>query len=255
MKHLYGITVKDMASLSSVSIRALHYYDEIGLLKPDRTSSNYRVYTQEHILKLQQILIQKSLGLPLATIKLALDDDSFDNLKELHSQKQILIEKINNIQAMIAAIDVAITKSNSLEKENIMNMNDIFNGFNTTEYETEAKEKWGSTDIYQMSQRKIENYTEKDWERIKFDEIEIWRDAAKAMSNNFLPSSNKARTIVDKHRHHIDKSYYMTSEESYSALADVWDNDDRFRTNIDKFGAGLTNWFVQAVKIRYKKNQ
>jgi len=93
MTHLKDMTVKALATLSGVSVRTLHYYDEIDLLKPDRTSSGYRVYGQDHILRLQQILIQKSLGLSLSSIKSSLDDPQFDNVRELQSQKQVLLDR------------------------------------------------------------------------------------------------------------------------------------------------------------------
>ena len=89
MTDLNDMNVKALATLSGISVRTLHYYDEIGLLKPERTSSAYRVYGKHHVLRLQQILIQKSLGLSLSSIKSVLDDPQFDTLKALQSQKKI----------------------------------------------------------------------------------------------------------------------------------------------------------------------
>jgi len=245
------MTVKALATLSGVSVRTLHYYDEIDILKPDRTSSGYRVYGQDHILRLQQILIQKSLGLSLSSIKSSLDDPQFDNVRELQSQKQVLLDRMEHSQTMITAIDAAIAKSLHLEKETQMSIKEIFDGFDPEEYAAEAKEYWGNTESYKASLKRTKSYSQQDWKQIKRAEQSIWETAAKAMVSGLEPASLVAADLVKRHHHHIDHWFYETSDLGYASLADVWESDPRFTNNIDKYGEGLTQWFAAAVRSKY----
>jgi len=251
MTNLNNITVKDLAILSGVSVRTLHYYDEIGLLNPERTSSGYRVYNAEHILRLQQILLQKSLGLSLTSIKSALDDPNFDNLEALKTHKQNLLEKVSTTHKMIASIDRAIAELSNPKQEMKMDVEDIFNGFNPEKYAVEIKKTWGDTDSYKTSQKRTQNYDKEDWKRIKLAEQSIWEAAAKAMLSGLSPSSAVAADLVVRHRQHIDLWFYITTADSYVSLADIWESDERFQSNIDKYGKGLTQWFTVAVRGQY----
>ena len=135
MKKIEDMTVKDMALLSGVTIRTLHHYDDIGLLKASRTASGYRVYTEKHVLRLQQILLQKSFGLPLEDIARNLDDTNFDTLLSLQQQRNAVVKQAENISAIIEAIDMAIKQ---LTNEDDIDLRDIFKGFDPSLYEEEA---------------------------------------------------------------------------------------------------------------------
>ncbi len=101
--------VKDAARLAGVSIRTLHHYDSIGLLVPSaRTGAGYRLYTDDDLLRLQQILIGRALGLSLEEIRRSLDDPKFDRKTALLDQKKRLRERARETEAMIRAIDVAL---------------------------------------------------------------------------------------------------------------------------------------------------
>ena len=135
MKKIEDMTVKEMALLSGVTIRTLHHYDDIGLLKANRTESGYRMYTEKHALRLQQILLQKSFGLPLEDIARNLDDANFDTLLSLQQQRNAVVKQAENISAIIEAIDMAIKQ---LTNEDDIDLRDIFKGFDPSLYEEEA---------------------------------------------------------------------------------------------------------------------
>jgi len=251
MKHLNALTVKALATLSGISVRTLHYYDEIGLLTPERTASGYRVYGHNDVLKLQQILMQKSLGLSLSTIKSALDDPLFDNLTALEAHRKVLCSRLDDTHKMITAIDAAIAKLSNLEMETHMNIKAIFDGFAPEDYAAEAKESWGNTESYSMCQKRTRNYGQDDWQRIKCAEQSLWTDAAKAMVAGIEVSSTAAMDLMTRHRKHIDQWFYETSDLAYASLADIWESDPRFRQNIDQYGEGLTQWFAAAVRHHY----
>jgi len=252
MTHQQNLTVKALATLSGVSVRTLHYYDEIGLLKADRSPAGYRLYNPTHVLVLQQILVQKSLGFSLEAIKLALQDPDFDILEQLKAQKQLLLKRAEDTRAMIAAIDRAIAKTPHLAEETPESLGEIFQGFDPALFEDEVKEKWGETQAYKTSRNRTKSYSAEDWAQIKSEEAAIWQEAAKALTENQSPHADGSGKLAERHRQHIDRWFYSTTEESYANLAALWESDERFTANIDKYGDGLTVWFSEAVRHKYR---
>jgi DNA-binding transcriptional MerR regulator len=96
------LTVKDVSELTGVSVRTLHYYDEIGLLKTDRSRAGYRLYTDADLLRLQQILIGRSLGLALEDVRRTLDDPKFDAAQALRRQRELLLSRVYETHRVIA---------------------------------------------------------------------------------------------------------------------------------------------------------
>lgn len=243
--------VKDVALMTGVSVRALHYYDEIGLLKPgERTEAGYRLYVENDLLRLQQILIGRSTGLSLEDIRKSLDDPDFDYARSLRRQRETLVEKLSDTHKMIAAIDATL---NSLEAPGGKLKGDvdfaaIFDGFAPDDYADETRARWGETDAYAQSAQRTQNYTEADWRAIKQELDAIWADAAAAMRAQKEPDSAEALDVVERHRQHICRWFYDLTPAAHAQLADMWENDPRFRKNIDKHGEGLTAWLAPAVR-------
>ena len=156
--------VKDVARITGVSVRTLHYYDEIGLLAPaDRTSAGYRLYDDDSLLRLQQILIGRALGLSLDEIRRSLDDPDFDHRAALVSQRQALVARAEETAGMIRAVDKALAILDEDRKDSEMTMEQIFEGFDPKAYEAEAKARWGDTDAHKTVSRRTKDYTEEDW--------------------------------------------------------------------------------------------
>src|SRR6185295_11316232 len=134
--------VKEVAEQSGVSIRALHHYDAIGLLVPSlRTAAGYRLYTDDDLLRLQQILIGRELGLSLEEIRRSLDDPRFDRKKALLAQREQLRNRADKAEEMVRAIDAALAALGGKNKGGSMDMKEIFGGFDPAKYEKEAKER------------------------------------------------------------------------------------------------------------------
>ena len=126
--------VKEVARLAGVSVRTLHHYDSIGLLPPGtRTAAGYRLYTDADLLRLQQILISRELGLTLEEIRRSLDDPRFDRKAALLDQRERLKDRARQAEAMIRAIDVALAALDGSGKGE-MKMEDLFKGFNPSQY-------------------------------------------------------------------------------------------------------------------------
>src|SRR5688572_8100776 len=102
-------TVKQLSDLTEVSVRTLHYYDEIGLLHPTKVGANsYRYYDDEALLRLQQILFYREMGLELMQIKEILNSPTFDLLAALRSHRTVLQEKINRLHDLVGTVDTTI---------------------------------------------------------------------------------------------------------------------------------------------------
>lgn len=242
-------TVAEVARHAGVSVRTLQYYDEIGLLVAERSTKDYRLYGEEHLLRLQQILIERSHGRSLEDIRRSLDDPSFDHVASLKAQRRRLVERLSETHRAIASIDAALDHLNPMKrKDHDMDLKSLFDGFDPSEFEAEAEKRWGDTDAWSESSQRAKKYGETEWRRIKDEMNSIWSDAAEAMNAGEASDGDVARAIVERHRQHVERWFYPLSPTGHVNLADMWEADDRFKTNIDKFGAGLTPWIASAVR-------
>jgi MerR family transcriptional regulator, thiopeptide resistance regulator len=247
--------VNEVARLSGVSVRTLHHYDQIGLLAPSgRSEAGYRQYSDADLLRLQQILVQRALGLPLEEIRRLLDDPGFDRVAALRRQRRELLVRAEQTSAMIRAIDAALRAleppepNPDGESEMSIDMREIFDGFDPAQYEAEAERRWGDSAAYKESQRRVKGYTAEDWRRQQQENALIMQDAAAAMSGGKRPDDPEVREIAERHRLSIDRWFYPCSKVMHGSLADLYEADQRFAANIDEFAPGLTPFLAAAIR-------
>jgi DNA-binding transcriptional MerR regulator len=239
--------VSEVARVAGVSVRTLHYYEEIGLLVPAaRTDAGYRVYSRENLLRLQQILIQRELGLSLEEVRRSLDDPKFDHRTVLLRQREQLRERARATAEMIRAVDKALALLNA--ENTTMDLKELFDGFDPAKYEAEAKERWGDTDAYNESMKRTKRYTKAVWRRLKGEQDAVYRDVAAAMAAGKRPDDGEVLDIVERHRLLIDRWFYPCSHQMQCGLADMYEADARFAENIDKHGVGLTPFLVESIR-------
>lgn len=253
--------VGEVAELSGVSVRTLHHYDEIGLLSPSsRSASGYRLYDDADLLRLQQVLVRRELGFSLEQIRRSLDDPELDPRAALLEQRRELERRAELAQRMIAAIDAALATLHdgiTNEETNMakVDMKKLFDGFDPAEYEEEVKERWGNAEAYKVSRERAARYTEDDWKRFRDEQGALYADARAALAAGRPPESAEAMDIAERHRLSIDRWFYPCSPEMHGRLADLWEADDRFRTNIDKHGKGLTAFLAAAVRANARRDR
>lgn len=240
--------VRDVAKLSGVSVRTLHYYDEIGLLAPSgRTTAGYRLYSDKDLLRLQQILINRTLGLSLNEIKRSLDEPDFDLPHQLRRQRSVLVDRLTETHKMIAAIDSTLNQL-SKPKDTPMDLKTIFDGFDPADFEAEARQQWGETEAYRQSARRSAQYTEEEWQALKEEQDAIWKAAAETMRAGEPADSDPALAIAERHRQYICRWFYDLSPDKHARLAELWETDTRFAETINRHGDGLTVWLAAAVR-------
>ena len=245
--------VSEVAQITGLSVRALHHYDAIGLLVPkQRTDAGYRVYDQDDLLRLQQILIGREQGLPLEEIRRALDDPRFDRTRALRAQRRDLEARARRTDAMIRAIDAALAIVDQ-EPGGSMDMKQLFDGFDPSAYEAEAEERWGDTDAYRASAKRTKSYGPDDWRQIKEEQEAIYAGAAAAHQAGHAPESPEAMAVAERHRQSIDRWFYPCSTDMHTNLADMWEADARFAATIDAHGAGLTPFLAAAVRANARR--
>src|SRR6266550_5107922 len=226
--------VGEVAGLAGVTVRTLHHYDEIGLLSPgERSPTGYRRYGEADLERLQQILYYRELGFSLEEIATILDDPTADAATHLRRQHRLLTERVERLQKMVAAIEYAMEAQQvgiSLTPEERF---EVFGAFEPDEHAEEAEQRWGETEAYRESQRRVGRYTKDDWTALKAEAGENGNALAAAMQAGTPPDSAEAMDLAEAHRQHITKWFYECGYEIHTGLGQMYVADDRFRANYD----------------------
>lgn len=248
MKRQRTYRVSEVAQTTGISVRTLHYYDEIRLLVPKgRTGAGYRVYDDDDLLRLQQILIGRQQGLALEEIRRSLDDPRFDRRQALLAQRQHLEQRVEETNGMIRAIDAALGALSDSSGEST-DMKQLFDGFDPAAYEAEVEARWGDTDSYEESVKRTKSYTAENWRQIQAEQGSIYADAFALLQAGVAPDSGEAMDVAERHRLSIDRWFYPCSLAMHAGIADGYEADARFAQSIDKFGSGLTPFLSAAMR-------
>jgi MerR family transcriptional regulator, thiopeptide resistance regulator len=245
--------VSEVARISGVTVRTLHHYDEIGLLVPmARSEAGYRLYDDGDLLRLQQILLGRELGLPLEEIRRSLDDPAFDHRKTLVGQRQQLEARAHRTEEMLRAVNAALALLDD-RQGGTMDTNGLFDGFDPTQYEAEVTRSWGDTEAYRESAKRSKRYGSAEWKAIRDEQAAIFADAVAALEAGIAADTPQAMDIAERHRDSISRWFYPCSLEMHVHLADMWEADGRFAQTIDAQAAGLTPYLAAAVRANARR--
>ncbi len=241
-------SVGKVAEMAGVTVKTLHHYDEIGLLSATgRSGAGYRVYEDSDIERLQRILFYRELGFTLSEIKTIVDDPDTDAIGHLKRQRRLLSERIERLRRMVAAIDNEMEAEKMDIKLTPEERLEVFGDFVPEDYEEEAKERWGNTDAYKESQRRVSNYTKNDWLKIKAEEEENSTTFAALFESGAAPDSGEAMDAAEAHRNHITRWFYDCGYDIHKGLGEMYVSDPRFRANYDKHAPGLSEFIRDAI--------
>lgn len=243
-------TVGELSKLTGVTVRALHHYDEIGLVRPSaRTAAGYRLYDDGDVLRLQQVLLFRELGLPLPEIAAVLDDPEYRRDDVLRRHREVLVSKRARLDAMVAALDAAIAQQErglAMKPEDVKS---LFDGFDPAQYEAEAEQRWGHTDAYKESQRRTRRYGKAEWDAIKAEGDAIYRELAELMAAGTPASDPAVQAVAEAHREHISKWFYPCSKEIHRGLGEMYVADPRFTANLDRYAPGFARFLRDAFAV------
>ncbi len=238
------MSVSKFAKFTGVSVRTLHYYDEIGLLKPDLVDeqNGYRSYGENAFERMQEILFYRELDFSLRDIKKIISSPDYNKQEALKGQRSLLLLKRKRLDKIIDLIE-------SVEKgERIMDFK-AFDNKDISAYKKEVKERWGKTDAYKEHQEKTADYSADKWNDIANSLNEILAEFSIAMKNGEKADSDTAQLLVKKLRDFITDTQYTCTNEILSSLGEMYVFDERFKKNIDKNGIGTAEFINDAIKI------
>lgn len=224
-------SVKQLAKLAGITVRTLHLYDQLGLLKPQiRTNAGYRRYGESEVLRLQQVLFYKELDFPLKDIRQILDDPAFDMITALESHKKTLHLRKTRINTLLRTISKTIT---TLKNKTMLNFDELYEGLSREEaatYRSEAIEAYGE-EVVQKSEYYLRNLPKEELKSLVTRQKEL---AAKLFSVKYLdPVTNQVQELI--HEHYINTrklwgTHNATDKqaETYKGLGQLYLTDERF---------------------------
>ena len=236
-------TVKEVSRKSGVSVRTLHHYDAIGLLKPTRvTEAGYRLYDDTALGRLQTILLFRQLQFPLKEIKEILDSPSFDPMGALEQQ-------IHLLELQRRHLDELISHARQIQEAGVINMD--FSAFDTAEmdkYTAEVKAKWGKTDAYKEFEQKTAGQTAAQMQSTGDALMDIFAEFGAIRHTS--PASEEAQAMVAKLQGFITEHYYTCTKQILRGLGQMYIAGDSMTENINKAGGeGTAEFTHQAIEV------
>ena len=236
--------INEVVKITGVSARTLQYYDEIGLLIPQKLDNGYRDYTEENLEKLQKILFYRFLKFKLNDIKELLEGD-FDNLKILEQQRELILREKEKFEVILHNIEKTIS---NYKGEQTMSIEEKFNGFkkeDLNKYENQAVEKYGKDTIEESKKRQSGR------EEIVTEEFnEVFRSMAKFKDENVDVAEKEVQSKVEDLYNNMNEYAFDCSIEVFSYIGKGYVHNPEFKKNIDKFGEGVAEYTSKAI-VKY----
>jgi len=239
-------TVKEVSELTGVSVRTLHYYDEIGLLQPTEiTEAGYRLYDDMALERLQHIMLFRELEFPLKEIKRIVNCSDFDRNKALEQQIQLLTLKKEHIENLI-------TFARGIHGIGVRNMDfSAFDSRKIDEYAAQAKATWGKTDAYREYEQKTAELSDEDKAALGGEMMQLF--VKFGQMRNQEPGDNEVQAQVKKLQEYITEHFYTCTKEILQSLGKMYSGGGSMTENIDNAGGVGTAEFVQkAIEIYCK---
>lgn len=236
-------TVKEVSRITGVSVRTLHYYDAIGLLKPTKvTEAGYRMYDDTALSRLQNILLFRELQFPLKEIKVILDSPSF-------SQEEAIAQQIKLLELQYKHIGELISFAREIQTKGVRTMNfEVFNTNEIEQYKEEVKAKWGHSKAYREYEQRASSQSEHNYDKFA-DEIMSLFTKLGALKQ-FPPTDKAVQEKVAVLQSYINENFYTCNNEILKELGEMYVCDERFKKNIDHFGGeGPAEFVRQAISV------
>lgn len=227
------LTVKEVSSLTGVSVRTLHYYDAIGLLKPQKvTEAGYRLYGGAELSRLQNILLFRELQFPLKEIKEILDSQNFNPQEAIAQQIELLELQYKHIGELISF-------AREIQNKGVKTVNfDVFNKTELEQYKEEVRERWGNTHAFK-------EYEQRNASKTGFSNefMSLFSEFGALQSKD--PAEKCVQDKVHALQSFITENFYTCTDEILMGLGEMYVSDERFKQNIDSAGGEGTAEFVK----------
>lgn len=247
-------TINKLAKLSGVSVRTLHYYDEIGLLKPAYVGdNNYRYYEEAELLQLQQILFYREVGLPLNDIKRIISAPDFDRLQALESHRNILAKNLDQTKILIETVDKTIAH---LKGNKIMNIEEVFQGFTAEKqklYQDFLIESGIKKDVIDQTNNKVKNWTKDQWLEYKREGDKVHEDLIAAIRKGLKPESKEVQDIIKRH-YQLTCRFWTPDKDNYIGLSEFYSSHEDFVKFYENLNPKLLGFLQEAMRVYADNN-
>lgn len=249
------LSIGALSKLSGVSVRALHHYDQMGLLHPSKTAeSGYRYYDDAEVERLWQILFYRELDFPLKEIAAILSSPEFDRTRALQEHRALLEQKRERLDGLISLI------SNTLKGDKTNTMEQEFKPFDTGEidamreqFANEAKQRWGNTEAYRESVRREANRSKQDCAELTEKSGAIFAEFAGLVGTD--PKDTRVQALVQRWQSFISEYYYPCTNDILAGLGTMYLADERFTNNMDRYGAGTAKLISDGIAVYCSKDK
>ena len=242
-----AMTVGEVSMLLGISVRALHHWDETGLVHPSRRSAaGYRLYCEADIMRIQQVLVYRQTGMNLADIKTVLDEPETDAMTHLRRQRELVQGQISHLQQMLSSSAMVREIHQSGARISVAEMAEIWGTDWDPIYVEEAQARWGDTEDWAESYRRKARMTRADWERAHEETVALETALAEAMRSGVEPGSPEANALARWHRKDFNR-WFEVSISKQVLIARGYVADERFARYYDKRAPGLAAWLKDVI--------
>ncbi len=237
--------VSQLARMAGVSVRTLHHYDQIGLLKPSaRSEAGYRLYGEEELLRLQQVLFYREIGLPLEDIRRILDDPGFCPVRALEQHRTLLRQRIERLARLVRTIDRTIARLT--EDEMALTDEELYAGFAPEEIarmKREARERYDPA-LVDEANRRVSRMSREEWQAIQAEGETVTVRLAELMDRD--PADPEVQTWIARHHAWIER-FYPCSADVYRGLGQGYAQHPEFRAFYERVAEGLADFLCVAM--------
>lgn len=241
-----GYTVRQVADMASITVRTLHHYDALGLLRPTgRSAAGYRLYGEADLLRLQQILFFRELGFSLEQIRTIIEDPHFDQVRALERHREMLQLERERLSRLLGTIDRTIAK---LTEDNMgMTDEELWEGFSQEQierYKRESREAYG-VEVVEESERRAKSMSKGQWQAVKDEGEAVTRGLAALMDRPV--DDPEVQALIDRHYRWV-ATFWTPDAAAYTGLGQMYTDNPEFRANYDKYRVGLADFLREAMK-------
>ncbi|MEV0584646.1 MerR family transcriptional regulator [Nonomuraea sp. NPDC050310] len=244
-----SFSVGQVARLAGITVRTLHHYDEIGLLSPgERSAAGYRRYTDDDLVRLQQILFYRELDFGLEEIAVILDDPQVDEMTHLRRQHELLQVRLGRVQDLLAAVELAMEARGSSITLTAAERLEVFGSFKPEEHEAEAERRWGGGREFAESRRRVASYGKAEWLQLREEGEQLMREVAQALKAGLEPDDPRVMDLAERHRGYISRWFYDCGYAVHRGLGQLYVEDPRFTEAVDQVMPGVAAFLREAIE-------
>lgn len=249
-----GMTVGQVAELVGVSVRTLHHWDEIGLAVPSgRSSADYRLYSESDVHRIETVLVYRETGMPLSIIAEVLGEPALGEREHLEQQRKLLVARISHLQQKISAVDQLLREKGMGRKLTAAQRAEILGPDWNPAWEDEAEERWGESDAWKQSNKRVSDMTADDWKVAKRNINVLEEKLAEAFEEGVEPGTERANELAELHRGWVGE-WVETTHSKQVLMARLYTEDPRFQSHYDDRAPGLARWVRDIVEANARAN-